>query len=44
MGVDADGRLYIPAPQLRLLPKLNGGVDQTRGPSAVYRTSAGVAR
>lgn len=38
MSVDADGYLYIPAPQLRLLPKFHKGVDQTRGDFAVYKT------
>jgi len=37
MSVSVDGDLYIPAPQLRLLPKLNDGVDRTRGDFAVYR-------
>ncbi|MEM8744664.1 MAG: L-dopachrome tautomerase-related protein [Pseudomonadota bacterium] len=37
MSVGADGYLYIPAPQLRLLPKLNDGADLTRGDFAVYR-------
>jgi len=38
MSISADGHLYIPAPQLRLLPKLNDGADLTRGPFTVYRT------
>ena len=29
--------LYIPAPQLRLLPKFNNGEDKTRGQFKVYR-------
>jgi len=31
MSIDTDGYLYIPAPQLRLLPKFNDGSDRTRG-------------
>ncbi|MEM7041692.1 MAG: L-dopachrome tautomerase-related protein [Pseudomonadota bacterium] len=38
MSISAEGYLYIPAPQLRLLPKLNDGVDRTRGDFSVYRT------
>lgn len=38
MSVSADGYLYIPAPQLRLLPSFNDGVDRTRAPFTVYRT------
>lgn len=37
MSVSSDGYLYIPAPQLRLLPKLNDGADLTQGDFAVYR-------
>lgn len=37
MSVGSDGYLYIPAPQLRLLPKLNDGADLTQGDFAVYR-------
>ncbi len=37
MSIGSDGYLYIPAPQLRLLPKLNDGVDRTRGDFTVYR-------
>jgi len=37
MSVGPDGALYIPAPQLRLVPKLNNGVDLTRGDFTVYR-------
>ena len=32
-----NGYLYIPAPQLRLLPKFNDGKDRTRGEFSVYR-------
>ncbi len=32
-----DSDLYIPAPQLKLLPKFNGGSDRTRGDFSVYR-------
>jgi len=37
MSIDSDGYLYIPAPQLRLLPKFNEGDDRTRGDFRVYR-------
>lgn len=37
MSISSDGYLYIPAPQLRLLPKLNNGADRTRGDFTVYR-------
>ncbi|MBE1284430.1 MAG: hypothetical protein GJ676_14045 [Rhodobacteraceae bacterium] len=37
MSISSDGYLYIPAPQLRLLPKLNEGVDRTLGDFTVYR-------
>jgi len=37
MSIDTDGYLYIPAPQLRLLPKFNDGSDRTRGDFRVYR-------
>lgn len=37
MSISADGYLYIPAPQLRLLPKFNAGTDLTRGAFSVYR-------
>ncbi|MGL6257856.1 L-dopachrome tautomerase-related protein [Vibrio sp. WXL103] len=32
-----DKALYIPCPQLRLLPKFNDGVDKTRGEFTLYR-------
>ncbi|MEM9099908.1 MAG: L-dopachrome tautomerase-related protein [Pseudomonadota bacterium] len=37
MSIGPNGYLYIPAPQLRLLPKLNDGRDLTRGNFALYR-------
>ena len=37
MSISSDGYLYIPAPQLRLLPRLNDGVDRTLGDFTVYR-------
>ena len=37
MSVSIEGYLYIPAPQLRLLPKFNDGADRTRGDFSVYR-------
>ncbi|MEM8597939.1 MAG: L-dopachrome tautomerase-related protein, partial [Pseudomonadota bacterium] len=41
MSISADGYLYIPAPQLRLLPKFNEGLDRTRGAFRVYRAKLG---
>ena len=37
MSISSDGYLYIPAPQLRLLPKLNNGANLTQGDFTVYR-------
>lgn len=37
MSVDSNGYLYIPAPQLRLVAKLNDGEDLTQGDFTVYR-------
>lgn len=37
MSISSDDYLYIPSPQLRLLPKLNDGADQTQGDFTVYR-------
>ncbi len=41
MSISVDGYLYIPAPQLRLLPKFNDGVDRTQGDFSVYRVKLG---
>ena len=37
MSIASDGYLYIPAPQLRLLPAFNDGADLTQGKFSVYR-------
>ncbi|WIY27789.1 L-dopachrome tautomerase-related protein [Parasedimentitalea psychrophila] len=37
MSVGPDGYLYIPAPQLRLLPKFNNGQSKVIGEFSVYR-------
>ena len=41
MSVSPDDYLYIPAPQLRLLPKFQRGQDGTRGDFTVYRVKLG---
>ena len=38
MSIDKNNNLYIPAPQLKLLPKMNNGIDLTRKPFKVFKT------
>lgn len=37
MSIDRNNYLYIPCPQLKLLPKMNKGIDLTRKPFKVFK-------